>query len=165
MPPELYDGTEDFEEQQLFVPAEVPQPVPVSEDDHYQDWNQSLHSAHSNQSNYDEHIDPLKPSFYGNGHHGHTVHIHDHDDDHDHHSHDHSHNYEHEEYDLESSESSSPQATAIPFRLPSNAPTSHPNSNMGLGFGIPRNMTPTQSRQLSGLRSSSGTYSNGDSRP
>jgi hypothetical protein len=154
IPPELYEGAEEFEEQQLFVPAEVPQPVPVSEDD--QEWNQSFHSVHSGHSHYDEHSDPLKP-FYGNGHHGHTVHIHDHD-------HNHGHDYEHEEYDYESSESSSPQVTAMPLRLPSNAPTSHPNSNTHLGFGIPRNMTPTQARPLSGLRNSSA-YTNGDSRP
>ena len=160
-PPELNEGAEDFEEQQLFVPAEVLQPVPVSEDDHYQDWNQSFHSVHSHHSNYDEHGDPLKPSFYGNGHHGHTVHIHDHDHENDNHVQ----AYEHGESDYESSESSSPQVTAMPFRLPSNAPTSHPNSNAHTGFGIPRNMTPTQTRPLPGLRNSSGTYTNGDSRP
>ena len=153
-PPELHEGPEDFEEQQLFVPAEVPQPVPVSEDDDYQEWNQTLHSVHSNHSHYDEHSDPLKPSPYGNGYHGHTVHIHDH-----------GHEYEHEGYDDRSSESSSPQATAIPLRLPSNAPSSHSSSNTHFGFGIPRNMTPTQTRQLPGLRNSSGTYTNGDSRP
>lgn len=158
VPPELYEGAEDFEEQELFVPAEVPQPVPVSEDDHYQGWNRSFHSVRSDTSHHDEHNDPLKP-FFGNGHHGHTVHIHDHD------NHDHGHDYEHEEDESESSESSSPQVTAVPFRLPSNAPTSHPNSNAHLGFGIPRNMTPTQTRTLSGLRNSSGTYTNGDSRP
>lgn len=162
MPPELYEGAEDFEEQQLFVPAEVPQPVPVSEDGHYQEWNQSFHSDNSH---YDERDDPLKPPFFGNGHHGHTVLIHDHDHDHDNHDHGHGHDYENEEYEYESSESSSPQATATPFRLPSNAPTSHPNPNVHLGFGIPRNMTPTQARPLSGLRNSSGAYTNGDSRP
>jgi len=156
MPPELYEGAEEFEEQQLFVPAEVPQPVPVSEEDHYPEWDQSFHSVHSGDSHYDEHSDPLKPSFYGNGHHSHTVHIHDDDHDHD---------YEHEEYDYASSESSSPQVTSVPLRLPSNAQTSHPNSNTHLGFGIPRNMTPTQARPLSGLRNSSGAYTNGDSRP
>ena len=164
-PPELYEGSEDFEEQQLFVPAEVPQPVPVSEDDHYQEWNQTFHPVSSGHTHYDEHGDPLKPSFYGNGHHGHTVHILDHDHDHDHQDRDHGHDYEHEEYDYESSESSSPQVTAMPFRLPSNAPTSHSNSNIHLGFGIPRSMTPTQTRPLSGLRNSSGAYTNGDSRP
>ena len=163
VPPELSEGAEDFEEQQLFVPAEVPQPVPVLEDDHYQEWDQSFHSVHPEHSHYDEHSDPLKSSFYGNGHHGHTVYIHDHDRDHDHH--DHGHDYEHEEYEYESSESASPQVTAMPLRLPFNAPTSHPNSNTHLGFGIPRNMTPTQARPLSGLRNSSGTYTNGDSRP
>ena len=166
IPPELYEATEDLEEQQLFVPAEVPQPVPVLEDDHYQEWDRAFNSVHSH---YDEHSDPLKHSFHGNGHHGHTVHIHDHDDNHHSHEHDHDrnhgHNYEHEEYDYESSENSSPQATAVPFRLPSNAPISHPNSNTHLGFGIPRNMTPTQARPLSGLRNSSGAYTNGDSRP
>jgi len=153
-PPELHEGGEDFEEQQLFVPAEVPQPVPVSEEDHYQEWNQNFHSSHSGHSHYDERSDPLKPSFYVNGHHGHTVLIHDHD-----------HDNEHGESDYESSESSSPQATAIPLRLPSDAPTSHPNSSTHPGFGIPRNMTPTQTRPLSGLRNNSGTYTNGDSRP
>ena len=162
IPPELYEGAGDFEEQQLFVPAEVPQPVPVSEDDHYQEWDQTFHSGHSH---FDEHEEPLKPSLYGNGHHGHTVHIHDHDHDHNHHDHDHGHDSGHEESDYESSESSSPQVTAMPLRRPSNAPTSHPNSNTHLGFGIPRNMTPTQARPLSGLRNSSGTYTNGDSRP
>ena len=159
IPPELYEGVEDFEEQQLFVPAEVPQPVPVPEVDHYQEWNQTIHSANSGHSHHGEHNDLLKSTFRGNGHHGHTVQIHDHDNDHDHHD------YEHEEYDYESSESSSPQVTAAPLRLPPNAPSSHPNSNMHLGFGIPRNMTPTQARPLSGLRNSSGTYTNGDSRP
>jgi hypothetical protein len=162
VPPEL-DEAEDFEEQQLFVPAEVPQPVPVPEDDKYEDWDRSFHSTHSGHPHYHEHDNLLKPSLYENGHHGHTVHIQNHDHDHDHH--DHGHNYEHEEYDYESSESSSPQATTIPFRLPSTASTSHPNSNSHLGFGIPRNMTPTQARQLSGLRNSSGAYTNGDSRP
>jgi len=157
-PPELHEGAEDFEEQQLFVPAEVPQPVPVSEDDNYQEWNQNFHSPYSGHHHYDEHIDPLKPSFYVNGHHGHTVLIHDHD-------HDQGHDYERGESDYESSESSSPQVTATPLRLPSNAPTSHPNSSAHPGFGIPRNMTPTQTRPLSGLRNSSGTYTNGDSRP
>ena len=166
-PPELCEGPEDFEEQQLFVPAEVPQPVPVSEDDSYQEWNQTFHSVHSH---HGEHSDPLKPSFHGSGHHGHTVHIHDHDHDnhshdHDHHPRDHSHIYEREESDYESSGSPSPQVTAMPLRLPSGAPTSHPNSNTHLGFGIPRNMTPTQTRPLPGLRNSSGTYTNGDSRP
>jgi hypothetical protein len=165
IPPELYESTEDFEEQQLFVPAEVPQPVPVSDDGGYQEWNQSFHSAHP--GHYDEHSDPLKPSFFGNGHHGHTVHIHDHDQNgHDHdHDHDNGDGHEHEEYDYESSENSSPQITAIPFRLPSNTPTSHPGSSTHVGFGIPRNMTPTQARPLSGLRNSSGSYTNGDSRP
>lgn len=160
-PPELHEGAEDFEEQQLFVPAEVPQPVPVSEEDHYPEWNQSFHSVHSGHSHYEEHSDPLKPSFYGNGHHGHTVHIHDHD----HHDSDRGHVYEHEEYDGGSSEDSSPLTTSMPLRLPSNAPISHPHSNTHVGFGIPRNMTPTQTRPLPGLRNGSGTYTNGDSRP
>jgi len=153
VPPELYEGAEEFEEQQLFVPAEVPQPVPVPEDDHYQEWDQSFDSVHSD---HDERADPLKPSFYGNGNHGHTVQIHDHD-------HDNGHGYEHEEYDYASSESPSPQVAAVPLRLPSNSPVLHPNSN--LGFRIPRNMTPTQARPLSRLRNSSGSYTNGDSRP
>ena len=164
-PPELYEGAEDFEEQQLFVPAEVPQPVPVLEEDQYPEWNQTFSSAHPSHSHYAEHGDPLKSSLYANGHHGHTVHIHDHNHDHDHQDHDNGHGYEHEEYDDESSESSSPQVTSMPLRLPSNAPTSHQNSNTHLGFGIPRNMTPTQTRPLSGLRNSSGAYTNGDSRP
>ena len=46
MPSELYEGTEDFEERQVFVPARVPQPVPVPEDDHYQEWNQTFHSIY-----------------------------------------------------------------------------------------------------------------------
>jgi hypothetical protein len=164
IPPELFEGAEDFEEQQLFVPAEVPQPVPVSDDDDYQEWNQSFHSVHSSHSNPKNHNDPLKHSLHGNSHRGHTVHIHDHDQSgHDHEHHDHG--YDQEEYDYESSESSSPQVTAIPLRLPSNAPTSHSHSNTRLGSGIPRNMTPTQARPLSGLRNSSGSYTNGDSRP
>ena len=164
-PPELYESAEDLEEQQLFVPAEVPQPVPVLEDDDYQEWNRSFHSVHSGHSNHDEHTDPLKSSFHGNGLHGHTVHIHDYDHGHESHDHGNGRGHEHEEYDYESSESSSPQATAIPFRLPSGAPTLHSNSNTHLGFGISRNMTPTQTRPLSGLSSSSGSYTNGDSRP
>lgn len=170
IPPELSETAEDFEEQQLFVPAEVPQPIPVSDEGDYQEWNQSFHSVHSDHSHYNENNGPLKPSFYGNGDHGHTVHIHDHSHDQNGHDHDHhdrvdGHGHDHGECDYESSESSSPQVTAIPFRLPSNAPTSHPNSNTHLGFGIPRNMTPTQARPLSGLRNSSGSYTNGDSRP
>lgn len=161
IPPELSESAEDFEEQQLFVPAEVPQPVPVSDDDDYPEWNQSFRSVHSDHSNYGENNDPLKPSPHTNGRHGHTVHIHDHDQQNGHDGHD----YDHGEYDYESSASSSPQVTAIPFRLPSGAPISHSNSNTHLGFGIPRNMTPTQTRPLSGLRNSSGSYTNGDSRP
>jgi len=159
-PPELHEGVEDFEEQQLFVPAEVPQPVPVPEDDNYQ-WDQNFHSPYSGHPHYDEHGDPLKPSLYVNGNHGHTVLIHDHDHD----NHDQGHDYERGDSDYESSESSSPQVTATPLRLPSNAPTSHPNSSAHPGFGIPRNMTPTQTRPVPGLRNSSGTYTNGDSRP
>ena len=41
IPPELYEGMEEFKEQQLFVPAEVPWPVPVLEEDCYQEWDQS----------------------------------------------------------------------------------------------------------------------------
>lgn len=163
MPPELTEVVEDFEEQQLFVPADVLQPVPISDDDDYREWTQPSHSAQADHSQYGEHDDPPKPSLYGNGHHGHTVHIHDHDQNG--HGHGNGHSHEDEEYDYESSESSSPQVTAIPFRQPSSAPTSHPNSSTHLGFGIPRSMTPTQARPLSGLRTGSGSYTNGDSRP
>ena len=159
IPSELYEVAEDFEEQQLFVPAEVPQPIPVLDYDDYQEQDQPFHSVRSGYSLHGDHNDPPKPPVFGNGH---TVHIHDYDQNgRDHHDN----GYEHEEYDYGSSESSSPQVITIPFRPSLNAPTSHPNPDTHLGFGISRNMTPTQARPLSGLRNNSGSYTNGDSRP
>ncbi|KAK7048240.1 Golgi reassembly stacking protein 2 [Favolaschia claudopus] len=97
-PPELLENVDEYEEQQLFVPADIPTPQPQyhtrSEDD--QMYRPTPVAPILEEEAHDHAHD------HGHGfehvHHHHHHHHHDHDHDHDHgdHNHDeHSHNHEH----------------------------------------------------------------------
>lgn len=136
VPPELFENPEEFEEQQLFVPADFSQ-----QEEQYNGWSKNFHSLEE-----EEEFEEADSSKH-NGHNGHAhtldqVHHHDHDHEHDHeHDHDHDHDHNHDHHSQE-------PFTATPFRL---------------GSSTRRVMTPTPTRP--GVRNGSGTYTNGDSRP
>jgi len=80
VPPELFENSEEFEEQQLFVPADVP-----LGGDRYNGWNQNFHSL---EEEFEEAEYPTH-----NGHNGHAGLV---EEEHHSHGHDHHHMHDHE---------------------------------------------------------------------
>lgn len=101
VPPELFENPEEFEEQQLFVPADFSQ-----QEEQYNGWSKNFHTLEEEVEI--EESDTSKP----NGQNGHS---HDYDLNHDqyHHGHDHDHDGHDNDHDHHGHE----PYTATPFRL------------------------------------------------
>ncbi|TFK52199.1 hypothetical protein OE88DRAFT_1657310 [Heliocybe sulcata] len=119
IPPELREDDEDFEEQTLFVPAEVPVPQPGTPDEHHFTFPQN--PGHDWEDVHDGE--------------GHDHHAHDHDHDHGH-DHDHAHHSHSPPYEHAHPESVSP----APAQTPPVRPASHTHS---VSPGPERSSTPT----------------------
>lgn len=86
VPPELFENPDEFEEQQLFVPADISQ-----RGEQYNGWSQNFHSL---EEEFEENYFPT--------HNGHNGHAGSDDDEDGHHSRDHDHKHGNHEYDIHS---------------------------------------------------------------